>query len=70
DGGMVFHREALEGLKATLWKYRERSDRIDVGAFKDLTGTTRKSAIPLLEHLDRMRVTRREGNSRVILPRS
>lgn len=69
DGGMVFHREALEGLKASLWRYREGSDRINVGAFKALTGTTRKSAIPLLEHLDRIRVTRREGNVRVILPR-
>ena len=35
--------------------------------FKDLTGITRKYAIPLLEYLDRERVTRRMGDERVIL---
>ena len=38
-----------------------------VGVFKDLTGVSRKYAIPLLEWLDRERVTRREGDARVIL---
>ena len=40
---------------------------MDVARFKDLTGVTRKYAIPLLEYLDRERVTRRVGNERVIL---
>ena len=35
--------------------------------FKELTGITRKYAIPLLEFLDRERVTRRAGDERVIL---
>jgi selenocysteine-specific elongation factor len=41
---------------------------LDVAAFKNRYGLTRKYAIPLLEWLDRQRVTRREGNRRVILP--
>ena len=69
EGGLVFHRDSLDRLKEIVWEYRERSDRIDVGSFKELTGTTRKSAIPLLGHLDRLRITRREGNFRVILPK-
>jgi len=38
-----------------------------VGAFKEWTGASRKYAIPLLEYLDRERVTRREGDGRVVL---
>jgi selenocysteine-specific elongation factor len=38
-----------------------------VAAFKDMTGVSRKYAIPLLEYLDRERVTKRVGDSRHIL---
>jgi selenocysteine-specific elongation factor len=38
-----------------------------VPVFKELTGITRKYAIPLLEYLDREKVTRRAGDERVIL---
>jgi len=41
--------------------------KIDVAQFKDLTGASRKYAIPLLEYLDRERVTRRVGNIREIV---
>ncbi len=42
--------------------------RLDVGGFKELTGLTRKYVIPLLEYLDRQRVTRRAGAERFVLP--
>jgi hypothetical protein len=42
---------------------------MDVAAFKDLAGVTRKNAIPLLEQLDAERVTRRLGSVREILSR-
>jgi len=41
--------------------------RIDVAGFKERFGVTRKYAIPLLEYLDRERVTRRVGDARMIL---
>jgi selenocysteine-specific elongation factor len=44
-----------------------KGERLGVPAFKELTGITRKYAIPLLEYLDRERVTRRTGDERVIL---
>ena len=44
---------------------KEREPALD--SLKDLTGITRKYAIPLLEYLDRERVTRRQGDERVIL---
>jgi selenocysteine-specific elongation factor len=66
--GLVFHRSALARLREMLTKYRkERGERLPITAFKELTGVTRKYAIPLLEHLDREHVTRRVGDERVIL---
>lgn len=62
---LVLHREAVEWLKRMLAERRGR--RFGVGEFKDWTGVSRKYAIPLLEYLDRERVTRREGNERVVL---
>jgi selenocysteine-specific elongation factor len=40
---------------------------VDVAAFKDRYGITRKFAIPLLEYLDRERITRRTGDVRLVL---
>ena len=65
---LVFHRQALAQLKEQLALYKKaKGDRISVPAFKELTGITRKYAIPLLEYLDREHVTRRAGDERVIL---
>jgi len=67
-GDMLFHRAALDELTQRLRAYAEKSERtIDVGSFKELAGISRKYAIPLLEYFDRQRVTRREGDRRVIL---
>ena len=41
--------------------------RFSVPDFKIWTGISRKYAIPLLEFLDREHVTRREGDSRIVL---
>lgn len=65
---LIFHRTALAELRGMLVKYKkERGERLAIAAFKELTGITRKYAIPLLEYLDRTRVTRRAGDERVIL---
>jgi selenocysteine-specific elongation factor len=40
---------------------------MDVARFKQLTGLSRKYAIPLLEYLDRQRITRIQGDQRLIL---
>jgi selenocysteine-specific elongation factor len=65
---LVFHQTALVRLRELLAKYRkERGEQLPIAAFKELTGVSRKYAIPLLEHLDRERVTRRVGDQRVIM---
>jgi selenocysteine-specific elongation factor len=65
---LVFHQKAMARLRELLGTYRQqRGERLPIPAFKELTGITRKYAIPLLEYLDRERVTRRVGDERVIL---
>ena len=68
-GEMFFHRAALDDLTRRLRDYgAKQTDRaIDVAAFKELAGISRKYAIPLLEYLDRQRITRREGDRRIVL---
>jgi selenocysteine-specific elongation factor len=64
---LVFHRSALEELRRQMAAFKLKSTKIDVGKFKEMTGVSRKYAIPLLEYLDRERVTRRVGDAREIL---
>jgi selenocysteine-specific elongation factor len=62
---LVFHHTAMAKLRAMLASHQ--GARFNVGMFKDWTGISRKYAIPLLEYLDRERVTRRDGDERVLL---
>jgi selenocysteine-specific elongation factor len=64
-----FQTAAIEKLIAHLHEYADRStDRlIDVAKFKDLTGLSRKYAIPLLEYLDQRKITARKGEKRIII---
>ncbi len=67
---LMFHERVLVRLKeevAALKASAGAGARIDVGTFKERFGVTRKFAIPLLEYLDRERVTRRIGDARIIL---
>jgi selenocysteine-specific elongation factor len=68
-GDLLFHESALKTLKDQIraLKREQGVERIDVGIFKDRYQITRKYAIPLLEFLDRERVTRRVGDARQIL---
>jgi selenocysteine-specific elongation factor len=67
-GDFVFHVESIDDLKSRVRARKPVNSRIDVAVFKAITGgLTRKYAIPLLEYLDRERITRRIGNEREIL---
>lgn len=61
---LVYHATALEQVQALLKS--KAGERFGVGEFKEWTGVSRKYAIPLLEFLDRQRITRREGEQRVV----
>jgi selenocysteine-specific elongation factor len=65
---LIFHQMAVAKLRETLAKYKkERGTQLAIGAFKEITGLSRKYAIPLLEYLDWVHLTRRVGDERVIL---
>ncbi len=64
---MVIDRGSLDKLIANVRALKSKNPKLGVSEFKDLTGVTRKYAIPLLEYLDRQRVTRRVGDERTIL---
>jgi selenocysteine-specific elongation factor len=64
---LVFHQSALAEIRQRIIALKTTTPKIDVARFKEITGVTRKYAIPLLEYLDRERVTRRVGDERVIL---
>lgn len=61
---LIFHRDAIAQLRALLAE--RRGQRFGVRDFKEWTGVSRKFAIPLLEFLDRERVTRRDGDDRLV----
>ena len=64
---MLVDRAAIGKLIADVKALKSKNPKFGVGEFKNLTGVTRKHAIPLLEYLDRQRVTRRVGDERTIL---
>ncbi len=68
---LVFHRDVLERLKRDVVARKASVGggpaTIDVKSFKDAYNVSRKYAIPLLEYLDRERVTRRAGDTRIVL---
>jgi selenocysteine-specific elongation factor len=65
--GLLVHGEHLARLKRDVRERWPAGSRLEVAALKELTGLSRKYVIPLLEYLDRERVTRRVGNDRVVL---
>jgi selenocysteine-specific elongation factor len=62
---LVFHPSALQSLRQLL--AQRKGQKFAVPEFKDWTGISRKYAIPLLEFLDRERVTKRDGDTRTVL---
>jgi selenocysteine-specific elongation factor len=62
---LFIHSDALQQLAGRLAPLR--GSLMEVARFKELTGLSRKYAIPLLEYLDRQRITRKQGDHRLIL---
>ncbi|MCL5104536.1 MAG: selenocysteine-specific translation elongation factor [Armatimonadetes bacterium] len=63
---LLFHRTALEHAEQSITAYLQSQDGITVAQFRDLINSSRKYVVPLLEYLDDKRVTRREGDLRVL----
>jgi selenocysteine-specific elongation factor len=61
------HPEALRDAQDIIIRALKEKAEISLGEVRDLLNTSRKHALPLLEHLDAKRVTRRVGDTRVLM---
>src|SRR2546423_6014973 len=68
-GDLLFHEATLTRLKSDIQALKRDGapTALDVAAFKERYGLSRKYAIPLLEFLDAERITRRVGDTRQVL---
>jgi len=64
--GLLFHREAVDRARDLLVDFIRREGCLESVKFKYLLETTRKYAIPLLDHFDRAGVTRAVGHTRYL----
>ena len=64
-GGRYHDRRVVERMADQVRAQLAAEGELSPGRFKDLTGLTRKHAIPLLEWLDSQKITRRQGEVRV-----
>jgi selenocysteine-specific elongation factor len=65
NDSIFYTRKAYDDLRTGILQAIESRGEVNVAAMRDLFGTTRKYAIPFLEHLDEQKVTRRVGDVRV-----
>jgi selenocysteine-specific elongation factor len=61
---LIFHADVITHIRNSLAQHKGR--RFSVAEFKSWMNISRKYAIPLLEYLDSHRVTRREGDMRIV----
>lgn len=66
DEKVILHADHLAASRAMLTSYIESMGSMTSGTFKGLLETTRKYAIPILEYWDEQKLTKRNGNERVL----
>ncbi len=67
---LYYTKELIEPLINSVLQHMEKHGEIDAPSFKELTGLTRKFSIPILEYLDRVKITMRIGDKRILRKRS
>lgn len=65
---LIIHPQRLARARELTRGWLQERGRMTVAEFRDLLGTTRKYALPLLDHFDTERWTRRSGDDRVAGP--
>ena len=61
-----YHADTVSHLKTTVSQYIREHGSITVSAFRDLTSSNRRFSLLVLEYLDQIRFTRRQGDDRVL----
>ena len=63
---IYFHSDTLQTAQHKIVQFIKTNSSISVAETRDLLQTSRKYALPLLEYFDRLRVTRRQDDNRVL----
>jgi selenocysteine-specific elongation factor len=63
---LYYHAKCLADLKEKMVSHLTSNGEIDAQAFKAMTGLSRKFSIPLLEYFDKLKLTIRIGDKRVL----
>jgi len=63
---VVFHKRCYEKGKKVLISYLKYNKTITLAEFRDLLRTSRKFALPLLEHFDEIKLTKRIEDKRML----
>jgi selenocysteine-specific elongation factor len=63
---LYFHKQAIDDLRERLTVFLKKNNEINPTQFKDMTGTSRKYSIPLIEFFDHEQLTIRVGDNRIL----
>ncbi len=63
---LYFHADTITALAQDLTAFIIREGDIDAPRFKEMTGLTRKFSIPLMEYFDKIKLTIRVGDTRIL----
>ena len=66
NDSLYLDKAVLEAIKADLLKHLQEKKEIIVAEFRDIAKTSRKFAVPILEHFDSQKLTQRIGDKRVL----
>ena len=67
EGDLYFHAISVDKLKEMIKIFINSHGSITVAQFRDLTKTSRKYAVPLLEYFDAIHLTKRTSDVRILL---
>lgn len=66
EDNLVLHEDILKEAKNKVLEYFKKEDKLTLAQFRDITGTSRKYSLPILEYLDKIKLTKRVGDFRVL----
>lgn len=69
-GDLYLPKELWEEGQAKVQEWFKENPDLTLAQFRDLVGTSRKTAVPFLEYLDRMKITERSGEKRILCKKS
>ena len=64
--GVIFLKSAYDEMAERVVELGKTKSKISLGEVREMFGTSRKYTLALLEHMDRLQITRRVGDDRVL----